>query len=53
MMDEISPPSTVYAAYNSYAGPKRIAEWEFNGHEGGGPRAEHDAVLALRSLLMA
>ncbi|HZQ06798.1 MAG TPA: acetylxylan esterase, partial [Anaerolineae bacterium] len=35
LMDEICPPSTVYAAYNYYAGPKQIKVWEFNHHEGG------------------
>lgn len=35
LMDEICPPSTVYAAYNVYAGPKSMRVWEFNGHEGG------------------
>ena len=35
LMDEICPPSTVYAAYNRYAGPKELAVYEFNGHEGG------------------
>ena len=34
-MDSICPPSTVYAAYNAYAGPKEIAEYPFNDHEGG------------------
>ena len=32
----ITPPSTVFAAYNHYAGPKEIAVYPFNGHEGGG-----------------
>jgi cephalosporin-C deacetylase len=36
LMDEVCPPSTVFAAYNSYAGDKDIAVYEFNGHEGGG-----------------
>jgi len=36
LMDRVCPPSTVYAAYNHYAGEKRIAVWEFNDHEGGG-----------------
>ena len=31
-------PSTVFAAFNHYAGPKQIAVYEFNGHEGGGTR---------------
>ncbi len=35
LMDEICPPSTVYAAYNHYAGPKQIRVWTFNHHEGG------------------
>lgn len=29
------PPSTVYAAYNHYAGPKEIRVYPFNNHEGG------------------
>jgi cephalosporin-C deacetylase len=35
LMDEITPPSTVYAAYNLYGGPKEIREYPFNDHEGG------------------
>ncbi len=36
LMDDICPPSTVYAAYNHYAGPKKIVVYEYNKHEGGG-----------------
>ena len=36
LMDEITPPSTVFAAYNNLAGERRIEVYEFNGHEGGG-----------------
>ncbi len=36
LMDKICPPSTVYAAFNYYAGPKQMTVWEFNNHEGGG-----------------
>jgi len=36
LMDEICPPSTVYAAYNHYSGPKEIRSWRYNHHEGGG-----------------
>ncbi len=36
LMDDICPPSTVYAAYNYYAGPKQIDVYEYNNHEGGG-----------------
>lgn len=35
LLDEICPPSTVYAAYHHYAGPKQIEAYHFNGHEGG------------------
>jgi cephalosporin-C deacetylase len=35
LMDEICPPSTVFAAYNHYAGPKQIRIWPYNHHEGG------------------
>ncbi len=35
LMDDISPPSTVFAAYNHYAGPKEIRVWPYNRHEGG------------------
>lgn len=35
LMDSTCPPSTVYAAYNHYAGAKQISVWPYNGHEGG------------------
>ncbi len=35
LMDDVCPPSTVYAAYNRYGGRKAIVEYPFNGHEGG------------------
>ena len=31
--DLITPPSTVFAAYNAYAGPKEIRVWPFSGHD--------------------
>jgi cephalosporin-C deacetylase len=36
LLDEITPASTVFAAFNHYAGKKEIAVYSFNGHEGGG-----------------
>jgi cephalosporin-C deacetylase len=36
LMDEVCPPSTVYAAFNAYGGPKEIRNYPFNDHEGGG-----------------
>jgi len=41
LFDEICPPSTVFAAYNWYAGDKDITVYDFNGHEGG---AGHQGV---------
>ena len=35
LMDDICPPSTVYAAKNHYAGEAEIEVYPFNGHEGG------------------
>ena len=35
LMDDVCPPSTVFAAYNHYTGPKRMRVWPFNRHEGG------------------
>jgi len=36
LMDKVCPPSTVYAAYNHWAGDKEIKVYPYNGHEGGG-----------------
>jgi cephalosporin-C deacetylase len=39
LADDITPPSTVFAAFNNYAGErKEIAVYPYNGHEGGGTR---------------
>jgi cephalosporin-C deacetylase len=35
LMDMTCPPSTVFAAYNHYAGSKQIKIWPYNDHEGG------------------
>jgi cephalosporin-C deacetylase len=40
LMDTICPPSSVYAAFNAYTGPKAIECYTFNDHEGGGPAQE-------------
>jgi cephalosporin-C deacetylase len=50
LMDEICPPSTVYAAYNAYAGPKEIREYAYNEHEGGGPFHQLAQLSWLASL---
>jgi cephalosporin-C deacetylase len=41
LMDNVCPPSTVFASFNHYAGPKEIEVYPYNGHEGGG--AHHEA----------
>ena len=51
LMDDICPPSTVYAAYNAYAGPKEIVEYPYNEHEGGGELHQVAKVDWLRKLL--
>jgi len=51
LMDDICPPSTVYAAYNAWAGPKQIVQYPYNGHEGGGPFHEREKLAFLRSVL--
>jgi cephalosporin-C deacetylase len=35
LMDTTCPPSTVFAAYNHWGGPKQIEVWPWNAHEGG------------------
>ncbi len=35
LMDDICPPSTVFAAFNHYTGPRSIRVWPYNGHEAG------------------
>ena len=51
LMDEICPPSTVFGAYNAYAGPKQIDVWPYNGHEGGGVDDDLITLGALREVL--
>lgn len=51
LMDATCPPSTVFAAYHGYAGPKSIEVYEYNDHEGG--QAFHQArqLAWLREVL--
>jgi cephalosporin-C deacetylase len=52
LMDEICPPSTVYAAYNHYAGDKDIRVYDYNGHEGGQSFQALEKVKFLQALWM-
>ncbi|WP_030908273.1 acetylxylan esterase [Streptosporangium amethystogenes] len=50
LMDRVCPPSTVYAAFNQYGGPRQIKEYPFNGHEGGQAFHEVERLRFLASL---
>jgi cephalosporin-C deacetylase len=50
LMDDVCPPSTVYGAYNAYAGPKSIESYSFNNHEGGGTAQERRQIEWLAQL---
>jgi cephalosporin-C deacetylase len=50
LMDQICPPSTVFAAYNYYAGPKQIKVYHYNNHEGGESYQALEKVKFLREL---
>ncbi|MEV0154012.1 acetylxylan esterase [Micromonospora sp. NPDC050686] len=51
LMDEIVPPSTVYAAVNEYRGRAELSVWRYNGHEAGGIDDDAAAVEFLRRTL--
>jgi cephalosporin-C deacetylase len=51
LMDTICPPSTVYAAYNHYAGKKVIKLYPYNNHEGGQVFQKLEQIKFLKSLL--
>ncbi|HWP63554.1 MAG TPA: acetylxylan esterase [Candidatus Binatia bacterium] len=48
--DEVTPPSTVFAAYNEYLGPKEIRIWPYAGHDASG-RAQWLEQLAFLARL--
>lgn len=49
LADRVTPPSTVFATYNHFEGPKSIEVYPFNGHEGGGSLHFERKVAWLRS----
>ena len=51
LMDLICPPSTVYAAYNHYAGDKDIEVYHYNDHEGGESYQRQAQIRWLNRLL--
>jgi len=50
LMDEICPPSTVFAAYNHVPGEKDIRIYPYNHHEGGGVHHSREQVRFLKQL---
>jgi cephalosporin-C deacetylase len=50
LMDKICPPSTVYAAYNHWAGEKDIKVYPYNGHEGGQSYQTLEKIKFLKSI---
>ena len=50
LRDDICPPSTVFAAYNAYGGPKEIEIYDFNEHEGGGPFHQRAQLAFARTI---
>ena len=51
LMDETCPPSTVFAAYSAYGGPKEIRIYPFNDHEGGEAAQQREQLAWVRRLL--
>ncbi|GHD86316.1 acetylxylan esterase [Streptomyces naganishii] len=51
MMDDVCPPSTCFAAYHRYGGPKDLRVYEFNGHESGGAHHRREQLTWVRELL--
>jgi cephalosporin-C deacetylase len=50
LMDDVCPPSTVFASFNHYAGPKQIRVWPYNQHEGGETFQTREELIWLRKL---
>lgn len=50
LMDQITPPSTVFAAYNEYGGPKEIRVLPYSGHDAGDQDHVADQLAFLARL---
>jgi cephalosporin-C deacetylase len=50
LMDMICPPSTVFGAYNHWAGFKQITVWPFNQHNGGETFQTREKIRFVQSL---
>jgi cephalosporin-C deacetylase len=50
LMDQVCPPSTVYAAYNHWTAEKDIKVYTYNGHEGGQSYQNVEKLKFLKSM---
>ena len=50
LMDNVCPPSTVFAAYNQLPGPKEMRVYTYNYHDGGGNYQTIEKTSYLRKL---
>lgn len=50
LMDDVCPPSTVFAAYNHYAGRKDIRVYPYNRHEGGSSHHTQEKIRFINEL---
>jgi cephalosporin-C deacetylase len=50
LMDQVCPPSTVFAAYNYWTGEKEIKVYPYNGHEGGGSYQTLEKLRFLKKI---
>lgn len=50
LMDQVCPPSTVFAAYNHWAGEKDIKVYPYNEHEGGQSYQDLEKLKFLKSI---
>ncbi|MFN8414267.1 MAG: acetylxylan esterase [Anaerolineales bacterium] len=50
LMDQVCPPSTVYAAFNHWGGEKDIKIYTYNGHEGGGSYQTLEKLKFLKNI---
>jgi cephalosporin-C deacetylase len=53
LMDQTCPPSTVFAAFNHWSGPKHIKVWPYNQHNGGETFQTREKIRFLKARLTA
>jgi cephalosporin-C deacetylase len=50
LMDDVCPPSTIFAAYNHWQGKKDIRIYPYNQHDGGGAFQDIEKVKFLKDV---